>query len=157
MDLLALLEELDERVFNAKMLPMTDQVRLDLEQVLAHVGRMRAQIPPELPPESGVRATVDGLEQLFREAQGVPLTDQVRVDKEGIYELLDGLRLAIVEELGPRRAEEQADTRPVTRISVEEAARDLKELVERARFGGETFVIEVAGMPMARIEPPPDT
>jgi hypothetical protein len=38
---------------------------------------------------------IDALDDLVRDAKAVPMTDQVRVDKEKIYDLLDGIRAAL--------------------------------------------------------------
>jgi hypothetical protein len=51
---------------------------------------------------------VDKLDDLIHNAKVVPLTSQVRIDREEIYEILDQLRVAIPEEL--KRARSAADT-----------------------------------------------
>jgi hypothetical protein len=50
---------------------------------------------------------IDKLDDLMRNAKAVPLTDQVRVDREDFYELLDQLRAAIPEDI--KRAREIID------------------------------------------------
>jgi hypothetical protein len=42
---------------------------------------------------------IDKLDDLMHNARPVPLTDQVRVDKEEVYDILDQLRAAIPESL----------------------------------------------------------
>jgi prevent-host-death family protein len=42
-----------------------------------------------------------------------------------------------------------------TKISATELARNLSDILNRARYRGETFVIERNGEPVAKIEPPP--
>jgi hypothetical protein len=42
---------------------------------------------------------IDKLDDVMHKARPVPLTDQVRVDKEQIYDILDQLRAAIPESL----------------------------------------------------------
>ena len=51
---------------------------------------------------------VDKLDDLIHNAKVVPLTSQVRIDREEIYEILDQLRVAIPEEL--KRARSAGDT-----------------------------------------------
>jgi hypothetical protein len=51
---------------------------------------------------------VDKLDDLIHNAKVVPLTRQVRIDREEIYEILDQLRVAIPEEI--KRAWSAADT-----------------------------------------------
>ena len=47
---------------------------------------------------------IDKLDDLLHNAKPVPLTDQVRVDKNEIYEILDQIRAALPEDI--RRARE---------------------------------------------------
>jgi hypothetical protein len=49
---------------------------------------------------------IDKLDDLVHNARGVPMTSQVRVDREEVYALLDELRASIPGEL--KRAESQA-------------------------------------------------
>jgi hypothetical protein len=46
---------------------------------------------------------VDKLDDLVHNAKTVPLTDQVRIDREEVYEILDQMRAAIPEEIKQRR------------------------------------------------------
>jgi hypothetical protein len=50
-----------------------------------------------------VQALVDDLARLVEEARPVPLTDQVRVDPEEIFDLLDQLRAAIPDQVKQAR------------------------------------------------------
>ena len=47
---------------------------------------------------------VDQLDDLIHQAKVVPLTSQVRVDREEIYKILDQLRVAIPEEIKQARS-----------------------------------------------------
>ena len=49
--------------------------------------------------ETETDAAIERLEELLANARPIPLTDQVRVDKEGIYEVLDQIRATIPEEI----------------------------------------------------------
>src|SRR3978361_1770767 len=48
MDVLVLIDKLDDLVHNAKAVPLTDQVRLDREEVYDILDQMRATIPEEI-------------------------------------------------------------------------------------------------------------
>jgi cell division septum initiation protein DivIVA len=50
-----------------------------------------------------VLVLIDTLDDLVHSAKPIPLTDQVRVDKEGIYDLLDQIRATIPEEIKQAR------------------------------------------------------
>ena len=46
---------------------------------------------------------IDKLDDLIHNARAVPLTDQVRIDREAIYDLLDQMRSTIPEEVKQAR------------------------------------------------------
>ena len=48
MDVLVLIDKLDELVHNAKAVPLTDQVRIDREEIWEILDQMRATIPDEI-------------------------------------------------------------------------------------------------------------
>jgi len=48
MDILVLIDKLDDLVNNAKGVPMTDQVRIDRDEIFDVLDQMRATIPEEL-------------------------------------------------------------------------------------------------------------
>src|SRR4029453_5195303 len=48
MDLLLLIDKLDDLVHNAKAVPLTDQVRIDREEIYDILDQMRATIPEEI-------------------------------------------------------------------------------------------------------------
>ena len=50
-----------------------------------------------------VLVLIDKLDDLIHNARPVPLTDQVRVDREEIYDLLDQMRATIPEEIKQAR------------------------------------------------------
>jgi hypothetical protein len=51
---------------------------------------------------------VDKLDDLIHNAKVVPLTSQVRIEREEVYEILDQLRVAIPEEIKRARSAEDA-------------------------------------------------
>jgi cell division septum initiation protein DivIVA len=50
-----------------------------------------------------VLVLIDKLDQLVHDAKAVPLTDQVRIDREEIWEILDQMRATIPEEIKQAR------------------------------------------------------
>ena len=72
-----------------------------------------------------VLVLIDKLDDLVHNAKAVPLTDQVRIDREEIYEILDQMRATIPEEIKQARwivkerqemlAEAKRETRPAAR------------------------------------------
>ncbi|HWH95467.1 MAG TPA: ATPase, partial [Baekduia sp.] len=48
MDVLVLIDKLDDLVHNAKKVPLTDEVRVDREQIYDILDQMRATIPEEI-------------------------------------------------------------------------------------------------------------
>jgi vacuolar-type H+-ATPase subunit H len=122
-----------------------------------------------------VLALIDKLDDLVHNARPVPLTDQVRIDREAIYELLDEMRSTIPEEVKQARwivkerqemlaeakreaeriltearekAAQQASEQEVVKRSEREAAQIVEEarLREReVRLGAEDYADEVLG------------
>ena len=48
MDVLVLIDKLDDTIHNAKPVPLTDQVRVDKEEIYDLLDQMRATIPEEI-------------------------------------------------------------------------------------------------------------
>ena len=55
MDVLVLIDKLDELVHNAKAVPLTDQVRIDREEIWEILDQMRATIPEEIVEDARAR------------------------------------------------------------------------------------------------------
>src|SRR3954447_13514143 len=75
-----------------------------------------------------VLVLIDKLDQLVHEAKAVPLTDQVRIDREEIWEILDQMRATIPEEIKQARwiVKERQEM-------LAEAKREAERLVNEAR------------------------
>ena len=90
-----------------------------------------------------VLVLIDKLDDLVHNARAVPLTDQVRVDKEEIYDILDQMRATIPEEIKQARwivKERQEMLAEAKR----EAERIVKEAREREiRLGAEDYADEI--------------
>src|SRR5207342_1509610 len=97
----------------------------------------------------------DKLDDLVHNAKPVPLTDQVRVDKEEIYDILDQMRATIPEEIKQaRRIVKEARERQERLVSEEEitkqAERAAEDIIEDARarereirLGAEDYADEI--------------
>jgi hypothetical protein len=75
-----------------------------------------------------VLVLIDKLDDLVHNARPVPLTDQVRVDREEIYDLLDQMRATIPEEIKQARSivKERQEM-------LAEAKREAERIVKEAR------------------------
>ena len=85
-----------------------------------------------------VLVLIDKLDDLVHNARPVPLTDQVRVDREEIYDLLDQMRATIPEEIKQARwivkeAREQQARLVANEEITRQAERAAEEIVEEAR------------------------
>jgi hypothetical protein len=102
-----------------------------------------------------VLVLIDKLDDLVHNAKPVPLTDQVRVDKEEIYDILDQMRATIPEEIKQARwivKERQEMLAEAKR----EAERILKEARERqTQLTSEQEVTKHRGRPRPRARDPP--
>src|ERR1044072_2274165 len=66
MDVLVLIDKLDDLVHNAKAVPLTDQVRIDREEIYDILDQMRATIPEEI---KQARWIVKEREEMLAEAK----------------------------------------------------------------------------------------
>ncbi|MFM9019014.1 MAG: ATPase [Actinomycetota bacterium] len=122
-----------------------------------------------------VLALIDKLDDLVHNARAVPLTDQVRIDREAVYEILDQMRSTLPEEIKQARwivkerqemlaeakreadrivdeakekAERQASQQEVVKLADKQAADLLDEARQRereVRLGAEDYADEVLG------------
>jgi hypothetical protein len=61
------------------------------------------QPPPELPDSSGVIGIIDDLMRAAAEAKSVPLSDQIRIDREALLRSLEQIKAELPEELRAAR------------------------------------------------------
>ncbi len=94
-------------------------------------------IPPPPPVHMDVLVLIDKLDDLVHNAKPVPLTDQVRVDKEEIYDILDQMRATIPEEIKQARwiVKERQEM-------LAEAKREAERIIKEARERQERLVSE---------------
>jgi cell division septum initiation protein DivIVA len=102
-----------------------------------------------------VLVLIDKLDDLVHNAKPVPLTDQVRVDKEEIYDILDQMRATIPEEIKQARwivkeARERAEQLVSQEEVTKEAERAAEDIIEDARarereirLGAEDYADEI--------------
>ncbi|WP_249009431.1 ATPase [Conexibacter sp. DBS9H8] len=84
-----------------------------------------------------VLVLIDKLDDLVHNAKGVMMTDQVRVDKEEIYDILDQMRATIPEEIKQARwiVKERQEM-------LAEAKREAERIVKEARDRQERLISE---------------
>ena len=122
-----------------------------------------------------VLALIDKLDDLVHNARAVPLTDQVRIDREAVYDILDQMRATIPEEIKQARwivkerqemlaeakreadriveeakdkAERQASQQEVVKLAEKQAADlldDARMREREVRLGAEDYADEVLG------------
>ena len=80
-----------------------------------------------------VLVLIDKLDDLVHNAKPVPLTDQVRVDKEEIYDILDQMRATIPEEIKQARwiVKERQEMLAEAKREAERIVREARERQER--------------------------
>ena len=122
MDVLVLIDKLDDLVHNAKGVPMTDQVRVDKEEIYDILDQMRATIPEEI---KQARWIVKERQEMLAEAK--------REAERIIKEARDEQARLINEEEVVRQAEREAEQ------IVEEARTREREI----RLGAEDYADEI--------------
>jgi hypothetical protein len=113
--MLIAIDALDDLIHQAPAVPLTDSVRLDEDVLRVAVGRVRSEATklfgaePEREGSVGeLCGALDGLDELVGTAKTVPLTDQVRVNKERFYEQLDRVRQTLPQAIKERGSESGA-------------------------------------------------
>src|SRR6266536_3459725 len=105
MDVLVLIDKLDDLVHNAKAVPLTDQVRIDREEIYDILDQMRATIPEEIKQARWIvkerqemlaeakrecdRLIAEAREQAAREASQ---TEIVKLAEKQAQEIIDDAR-----------------------------------------------------------------
>src|ERR687885_368472 len=94
MDVLVLIDKLDDLVHNAKAVPLTDQVRIDREEIYDILDQMRATIPEEIKQARWIvkerqEMLAEAREQAVREASQ---TEIVKLAERQAQEIVDDAR-----------------------------------------------------------------
>jgi hypothetical protein len=102
-DVLVAIDALDDLLWNARSVPLSDEKRIDREALAGAIERIRASLAAGAADPRHARAVVmvDRLDDLARMAPTVPLSSNVRVDPDRFYEILDRLRKAMAEDSEP--------------------------------------------------------
>jgi len=122
MDVLVLIDKLDDLVHNAKQVPLTDQVRVDKEEIYDILDQMRATIPEEI---KQARWIVKERQEMLAEAK--------REAERVVKEARDQQERLISGEEVYRQAERAA----------EEIIEDARETERQIRLGAEDYADEI--------------
>src|ERR671911_425174 len=122
MDVLVLIDKLDDQIHNAKPVPLTDQVRVDKEEIYDILDQMRATIPEEI---KQARWIVKERQEMLAEAK----RESERIIKEAREEQV---RLIGEEEI-VKQAERQA----------EEIIEDARAREREIRLGAEDYAEDI--------------
>src|ERR1022692_662801 len=130
MDVLVLIDKLDDLVHNAKSVPMTDQVRVDKEEIYDILDQMRATIPEEIKQARWiVKERQEMLAEAKKEAERI-----VKDARERQEQLLS-------EEEVTKQAERAA----------EDIVEDARAREREIRLGGEGYADEILGNRAGRL------
>ncbi|MFA4927313.1 MAG: ATPase [Patulibacter sp.] len=102
MDVLVLIDKLDDLVHNAKPVPLTDQVRVDREEIFDILDQMRATIPEEI---KQARWIVKERQEMLAEAK----REAERIIKEGKEQQAELVSEQEVVKLSEREADDIID------------------------------------------------
>jgi nucleotide-binding universal stress UspA family protein len=102
MDVLVLIDKLDDLVHNAKPVPLTDQVRVDREEIFDILDQMRATIPEEI---KQARWIVKERQEMLAEAK----REAERIIKEGKEQQVELVSEQEVVKLAEREADDIVD------------------------------------------------
>jgi len=106
--ILRLIDEVDAALRRAKPIPLTDQVRVDSDELYEILDRMRDTLPRVVhgaPYDQRARAgdllvPIDELDDLIHNAQPVPLTPQVRIERQAAATIVQTMRAAFSQGTG---------------------------------------------------------
>src|ERR1700710_2825623 len=92
-----------------------------------------------------VLVLIDKLDDVVHNARPVPLTDQVRVDREEIYDLLDQMRATIPEEIKQARwiVKERQEMLAEAKREADEIVEDARNREREIRLGAEDYADEI--------------
>ena len=127
MDVLVLIDKLDDLVHNAKAVPLTDQVRIDREEIYDILDQMRATIPEEIKQARWiVKERQEMLAEAKREAERIVKEandEQLRlVSEQEVVKQAENHAEDIVEEARARERE--------IRLGAEDYADDILNTLE---------------------------
>ena len=120
MDVLVLIDKLDDTIHNAKPVPLTDQVRVDKEEIYDILDQMRATIPEEIKQARWiVKERQEMLAEAKREAERIikeARDEQARlINEEEVVRQAEREAEQIVEEARDPRARDPSRRRGLRR------------------------------------------
>src|SRR3972149_1912885 len=127
MDVLVLIDRLDDLVHNAKAVPLTDQVRLDREEIYEILDQMRATIPEEIKQARWiVKERQEMLAEAKRECDRIVQEAREQAMREGAQTKIVRLAETRGEDIGedPRRKARE------TRLEMEDWADSILSTLE---------------------------
>src|SRR5918992_1550956 len=92
-----------------------------------------------------VLVLIDKLDDTIHNSKPVPLTDQVRVDKEEIYDILDQMRATIPEEIKQARwiVKERQEMLAEAKREAEHIVKEARAREREIRLGAEDYADEI--------------
>src|ERR671914_599141 len=92
-----------------------------------------------------VLVLIDKLDDTIHNAKPVPLTDQVRVDKEEVYDILDQMRATIPEEIKQARwiVKERQEMLAEAKREAEQIIKDARAREREIRLGAEDYADDI--------------
>jgi hypothetical protein len=103
-ELLRAIDSADDLVHNARIVPLTDQARVPRADLDRAVTRVRNAAAAEgIESDEAFGPVLDRLSQITSDAPAIPLTGDVRCEREEIYDTLDQLRERVPESLKQAR------------------------------------------------------
>src|SRR4030081_3136092 len=110
MDVLVLIDKLDDLVHNDKKVPLTDEVRVDREQIYDILDQMRATIPEEIKQARWiVKERQEMLAEAKREAERIVKESRERAERlgsdEGVTQQAERAAEDIIEDARARERE----------------------------------------------------
>ena len=130
MDVLVLIDKLDDLVHNAKAVPLTDQVRIDREEIYDILDQMRATIPEEI---KQARWIVKERQEMLAEAK----REQDRLLGEAREQAVREASQTEIVKLAERQAQEIID----------EARRQAREMRLEIEDWADGMLVDARGQP----------
>ena len=128
MDVLVLIDKLDDLVHNAKQVPLTDQVRVDKEEIYDILDQMRATIPEEIKQARWIVKGLRAISDFEYELEMNQLNRSLASDVESIY-LMAGPQYSFLSSSGVKEIATFGGD--VSGLVPEEVARRLQEALGR--------------------------
>ena len=142
MEIMAAIDDLEDLIVLSPQVPLTNTVRIDAQVVREAVGRLRPAatdlfelVPGYTGPTADVFSLIDELKEAVATARRVPLTEQLRIDKSRVFDLLRRLREMMADARAESRsAEPPTRTRVIAILAAVDAIDDLIHQAKKPTF-----------------------